>query len=185
MPNEVLRKSGDNILFAHSDLAVENANWVLATASTLCLIDLHTLATTEVAQSDKIDLGVRRAPAYAIMACIEFATTPGGTVDFYWAPSPSGTAAVANIAGLIGVHGTEYVGVTNSDAVEGVKLMQFIGQLAVLTAADAIQIGYIGTFSPAMRYGQLVVVNSSGQAIFTTDDKNNQILMQPIIDEVQ
>jgi hypothetical protein len=67
----------------------------------------------------------------------------------------------------------------------GVKKVQFIGQLACEAVGSLVQIAFIGTFSPASRYGSLIIKNECGQTLFTTDGNEDQILLEPVIDEVQ
>jgi|TARA_R100000049_G_C1929034_1_gene73126 hypothetical protein len=64
-------------------------------------------------QSIKVGLGATRAARYSVFAAIDFTgetPTAGQTVDFYWAPSVSGTQATGIAAGAdqvgFGVKGT-------------------------------------------------------------------------------
>jgi hypothetical protein len=186
MPNEVLRKSGDCILFAKSTVAPGAAN-VLASTYTRYDLDLSaTVTTASSRQSAKADLGAKRAPAYNVYACIEFATAPtsGAAIEFYWAPSPVATAANGNTGGASGSDGA-YTGPASGTDDGGVKKIQFIGQMACENIGNAVQIAFIGTFSPSSRYGSLIVKNECGQTLFTTDAYEHQVLFEPVIDEVQ
>lgn len=188
MPNEVLRKAGDAFLFADSTVNPAAAN-VLASSRTLVQFDPAGLATGGMVQSTKVDLGVRRAPAYSVTMCLEMpstAATAGAPIELYWAPSPSGTAGTANPGGVAGASGA-YAGGTGGTDDGGVKQLQFIGQMACQNIASgtyAYQTAFIGVFSPAHRYGTLVIHNACGQTLSATKT-NNQVLFEPIIDEVQ
>lgn len=188
MPNEVLRKAGDVFLFADSTVNPAAAN-ILASTRTLVQFDPAGLVTGGMVQSNKVDLGARRAPAYAVTMCLEMPSTApvaGVPIELYWAPSPSGTAGTANPGGIAGASGT-YVGGTGGTDDGGVKQLQFIGQMAcqnIASATYAYQTAFIGTFSPVHRYGTLVLHNASGYTLSATKT-NNQVLFEPVIDEVQ
>jgi hypothetical protein len=184
MPNEVLRKVGDHILFAHEGVNPISSG-LLTTNYTRYGIPLHDLANATSVQSAKADLGTRRAPAYNVTSAIHFATAPtaGAAVEYYWAPSTSTTVAVGNVGGVSGASGV-YAGGPGGTDDAGVKQMQFIGQLACQAITASIQIGNIGTFSPASRAGSLVVKNECGQAV-STSVLNQQVLFEQVIDEVQ
>jgi len=59
----------------------------------------------------------------------------------------------------------------------------FIGSLITHDGA-CVQNGLVGVFSPPSRYGQLIVVNKSGDA-FEADDVEMHQVMNPIVDEIQ
>jgi hypothetical protein len=120
-----------------------------------------------------------------VISVIHFATAPtaGAAVEYYWAPSTSTTADVGNVGGIAGVSGV-YTGGTDGTAAGGVKQMQFIGQMACQAIGASIQVANVGVFSPASRAGSLVVLNNCGQTL-STDVSNQQVLFEPIIDEVQ
>ena len=186
MPNEVLRKSGDCILFAKSTVNPTAAN-VLASSYTRYEIDLSgAVATASSRQSAKADLGVRRAPAYNVYACLEWGSAPtaGAAVEFYWAPSTSGTAGTGNTGGTSGADGA-YTSQASGTDDGGVKKLQFIGQMACENVGSAVQIACSGTFSPSSRYGCLVVKNECGTTLNTVDAFEHQVLFEPVIDEVQ
>ena len=60
---------------------------------------------------------------------------------------------------------------------------QYIGSLPTHDGA-AVQNGYIGTFSPTHRFGQMIVVNNANDA-FEADEVESHIVMNPIVDEIQ
>lgn len=186
MPNEVLRKGGDCILLANSDVAPTAAN-VLAAQYTRYQLTIHGLTNAASRQSAKVDLGQRRAPAYNVIACIEFgasAPTAGAAIELYWAPSTSATAGTGNTGGTSGADAA-YTSIGSGTDDGGVKKLQFIGQMACEAVANGVQIAFIGTFSPATRYGSLIIKNECGQTLFATDGNECQILLEPVIDEVQ
>ena len=184
MPNEVLRKVGDHLLFAHNNLNPVSSG-ILTTNYTACGIDMGAVATAGAVQSNKVDLGARRAPAFNVTSCIEFATAPtaGAAIEYYWAPATSSAAAVGNVGGVVGVSGV-YAGGPGGTAAGGVRQMQFIGQMSCQAMANSIQIANIGVFSPASRFGSLVVKNECGQTL-NSSRLNHQVLFEPVIDEVQ
>ena len=75
------------------------ANSLIIGTPTDVQMDLTGVAATGGArESAKADLGAIRDVQYYIDACLEFESAPtdGGTVDFYWGSSPSGTAGTGN-----------------------------------------------------------------------------------------
>lgn len=188
MANEVLIKTGTQLSFADhaTDFAGGTAKTSLEQAgATDVQIDLASLADTSGRESAKVDLGATRAQRYSVMAAIEFAATPtiGELVELYWAPSPDATASDGNPMQIDGVDAAAPSGI--GTLAELVKVCQFIG---VFTCTDDIttdvQVGHIGVFSPAERYGILIVKNESGAA-FHSDAVETHIVFNPVIDEVQ
>jgi hypothetical protein len=182
--NEILLKSGVIIVFAdtadHSPAAANN----LGTRTDQ--IDLTSLGINAYRQSDKVDLGATRAAQYNIMAALEWASAPtaGGQVVFYWAPSPSATAANANPGGVSGSDAA-YTGYSSNAANSIRQLMGPIGfHTATVQATTNVQIAFCGVFSPSERYGTLVVHNNTSQAL-VADAVEMSILLTPIVDEVQ
>ena len=111
--------------------------------------------------------------------------TAGNTVDYYWCPSTNATPASGNIAGNSGANaaacdGCTMTGVTDA---EFVKLCIFIGAL-IVTDDATVQTGFIGLFTAPMQYGQLTVLNSSGDA-FEDDDVENHTAFYPLTVEIQ
>jgi hypothetical protein len=126
-------------------------------------------------QSAKADLGATRAPLYALYGC---------TVDYYWAPSTSGTTATGNVAGNNGTDAAAPGGALGSITLaEFLKWCVPIGSLVVHDGA-VVQNGFVGYLRPAFRYGQLIVVNNSGD-VFETDDVEAHQVLLPVIPEVQ
>ena len=190
MPNEVLQKVGTQIIFADhaTDFAGGTAKTSLEVATaTDVQLDLTDLAdaTSNGRESAQVDLTAARAARYSVMATFEFAATPttGDIVELYWAPSPESTATDGNIMSIDGADAAAPSGIGTLD--ELVAACQNIGNFVCTNdATPSIQTAYIGTFSPAERYGILIVKNESGAA-FHSDAVETHIVFNPIIDEVQ
>ncbi|KKK95730.1 hypothetical protein LCGC14_2669880, partial [marine sediment metagenome] len=147
-------------------------------------MSLLDLADTAAVQSTKADLGVVRARRYVVTCCLEYqvaAPTTGTLVEFYWAASGQSGAAVGNPGYATGADGA-YTG-TPATLAEGIDQLQFIGIL-VVSADIEFQIADIGEFSPAHRYGSLIVKNESGQTIADTDIVESAVVMTPIVDDI-
>lgn len=161
-------------------------DWRIDTPTTVAMT-LASLASAGAWQSLKIDLGALRARRYAVFGCVDYSEeTPvlGQTIDYYWAPSSSGTQATGNVAGNSGADAACPDGALGTILIaEFVKQCQKIGQLVIHDGAS-VQNGYVGKFSPATRYGQLILVNSGGDA-FEDDDVEAHQTMNPIVDESQ
>ncbi len=191
MANEVLQKVGTQIRFfvtGSFSPAVAGTNWTIGTPTpTDVVLTLSAVADAAGRQSTKVDLGSPRAAAYEVLGCVDFTLetpTVGGTIDYYWAPSTNATAASGNVAGNSGSDGAAPDGALGSITLaEFVKQCQYIGSLIVHDGAS-VQNGLVGVFSPSSRYGQLIVVNNSGDA-FEADDVEMHQVMNPIVDEVQ
>ena len=98
--------------------------------------------------------------------------------------SLSGRVGTGNIAGNSGVDGAAPDGALGSITLaEFLKQCQFIGSLRTHDGG-VVQNGYVGTFSPSERYGQLVIINNGG-ATFMADDVEMHQVMNPIVDEIQ
>lgn len=187
MANEILLKVGTQICFADhgADFAGGAAKTSLEQTPTDVQIDTTSLADGAGRESAKVDLGATRAAQYSVMASMEFAATPitGDLVELYWAPSPDAVAANGNPQNIDGVDAAAPSGV--GTLAELVRVCQFIGVfICTNDPTAAIQTAYVGTFSPAERYGILIVKNESGAA-FHSDAVETHIVFNPIIDEVQ
>jgi hypothetical protein len=187
--NDVLKKVGTQIrFFVTGSFSPVDAgtNWTIGTPTDVVLT-LASVADTAGRQSTKVDLGAARAASYEVLGCVDFTgetPTVGKTVDYYWAPSTSGTAANGNVAGNSGTDGAAPDGALGGITLaEFVKQCQRIGSLTVHDGAS-VQNGLVGVFSLTHRYGQLIMVNSSGDA-FEADDVEMHQVMNPIVDEIQ
>jgi len=190
MANEILVKDGTQIAFgvaASFNPADDGTNYVDDAATIDYAITLAGLANAAGRQSIKIDLGATRAGLYAVFAAVDFTDeTPSaaGRVDYYWAPSGSATQGNGNVAGNSGADAACPDGALGSITLAEFLLQcQMIGSLATHDGAS-VQCGLVGVFSPCSRYGQLIVVNNSGDA-FAADDVEMHTVFNPLVTEVQ
>lgn len=153
------------------------------TSQTYVQLDMTSVADTAARVSTKVDLGASRAEWYSLDVALEFAATPvaGDMVEFYWAPSPISSANNGNPMGADGTDGAYPANAQGSATLaECVRVCQFIGNFICSDdATAAIQAGHVGIFSPAHRYGCLVVKNESGAA-FHSDAVETHCVMTPI-----
>ena len=191
MANEVLRKQGDQICFCHLSTFVPTVVDLTQGSYTQVEMDLTSVAKDAAEESDKVDLGARRPPAYCVRAVFEFASgavAAGDTVSFYWNPSVNVTAGSGNLAELTGADGP--FAPTPQTVAEAVAQLQFIGTM-ILTEIDVTdtptaQAGLVASaFSPALRYGSLLIVLNSTTGATHSDAIEQHIVFDPIIDEVQ
>lgn len=188
MANEILVKVGIQIIFA--DHATDFVGGAAKTSleqgtPTDVQLDLTSLADTAGRESAKVDLGATRAPRYSVMVAFEMAATPaiGEIIELYWAPSPDATAANGNPMEIDGADAAAPSGI--GTLLELVRVCQFIGNFVCNNdVTGSVQGGFIGVFSPAERFGILIVKNESGAA-FHSDAVETHIVFNPIIDEVQ
>ena len=189
MPNEVLVKQGTIKAFGvtASFSPADSATDMTGGGSITDVLTLSALANGAGRQSTKTDLGATRADRYAVFAAVDFTgetPTAGNSVDFYWAPSISTTTANSNIAGNSGSDAAAPGGALGSITLaEFIEQCQPIGSLIIHDGAS-VQNGFVGIFTPATRYGQMIVVNNSGDA-FEADDVENHVVMIPMVDEIQ
>ena len=189
MANEVLVKVGTQIRFfvtgSFSPVDVAT-NWTIGTPTDVVLT-LSAVADAAGRQSDKFDFGATRAAQYEVLGCVDFTgetPTAGGTIDYYFAPSTHTTQANGNVAGNSGADGAAPDGALGTITLaEFLKQCDYIGSLIVHDGA-VVQNGKVGVFSPSSRYGQIVVVNNSGDA-FEADDVEMHQVLNPIVDELQ
>lgn len=189
MANEVLVKSGTQIRFCVSGSfspADNGTNWTDGSPTNVTLT-LASLGNNTARQSDKVDLGATRAARYALYGCVDYTgETPNttGSIDYYWAPSTSGTQANGNVAGNSGADGAAPDGALGSITLaEFLLLCVFIGSLRVHDGG-VVQNGFVGVLVPPSRYGQLVVFNNATNDLFENDDVENHQVLLPLIDEI-
>lgn len=161
-------------------------NWTIGTPTDV-LLTLNAVADTEGRQSTKVDLGALRAEEYAVFGCVDFtgeAPADDTVVEYWWLPSTHATDANGNVAGNSGVDGDAPNGALGSPTLSDFKVLgQFIGVLNIHNGIS-VQNGYVATFSPQERYGQLLVINESGD-VFEADDVEMHQVMNPVIRELQ
>jgi hypothetical protein len=177
MGTEVKVKTGTPIVFAAS------AEFGNVPYDDTIEMDIGGLANAGAWQSAKADLGETRAAQYAVRIGIELDVdlSAAGTVEVYWSSSPSGTAATGNTGGASGANEAYTAGVNSQ-----LENLQLIGILALPATCDD-DICYqaqIGVFTPPERYGSIVLVNKSGQALEATAD-TMYVALIPIVDEIQ
>lgn len=189
MANEILNKVGTQIRFFVTGSFVPDdpaTDFTIGTPTDVTLT-LAAVANLSARQSDKVDLGATRADEYEVLGCVDFTgETPvtGEHIDYYWAPSTSGTAATGNVAGNSGIDGDAPDGALGSITLAEFLLQCiFIGSLVVHDGA-VVQNGYVGRFRPPGRYGQLIIVNN-GDDVFEADDVEMHQVFNPIVTEVQ
>lgn len=185
MANEQYIKYGTQLLFAdHSGdfgaaPTTANNSLIIGTPTDV-QIDLTGVAASGGArQSAKSgDLGdTTRGTYFRVDACLEFETAPsdGDLVDFYWAGSPSSTAAVGNGGGVSGADAAY----TDTDG----TLAQLTKIGSLVCRNNVICIGFVGIFVPEHRYGSLVIVNNADQALRSsaTAMDETHITLTPIV----
>jgi hypothetical protein len=190
MANELLRKNGLQFLlrdatdFPNSGAGPPTtaANSLIIGTPTEVQIDLTGIAATGGArQSAKMDLTTPWGVSWTIDACIEFETAPadGGSVDFYWAKSPSATAGTGNAGGTTGADAAF------TDTAGNLGQMVSLGSLPVRN--NVINIGSVGLLTPTLQYGNLVVVNNASTAFRSTATAMDEthIVITEVIDELQ
>ena len=134
-------------------------------------------------QSDKVDLGLVRPREWDLYGCVDLtgeSPTAGATVEYYWAPSDSATQANSNTAGNSGADADAPGGAVPSGLTLDEFLDQciFIGALVVSNDA-AVFNAYVDRFAPPSRWGQLIVVNRTGDT-FEADDVEAHQLLKPV-----
>lgn len=178
LPDNILVQSGTAIVFADTtDHAPATANNLGTRTHQL---DLTGVADGAARQSDKVDLGATRAEVYEVLAAIEIAATPtaGEVIEFWWAPSMSGTAGTANPGGVSGADAA-YAGYSSNMAA-AIRQLQFIGDfVCTAQATGTVQIARVGAFAPKHRYGSIVVRNESGAALHS-DAVEMSVLVSPL-----
>lgn len=180
MATEVLVKSGTPVVFADAtDYSPTNSGYT-RTAQ----IDLTSIANGAARQSEKVDLGATRAAGFAVRVGIELdvAPTAGNQIEFYWSASISGTAGTGNDGGASGADAAYQAGSED----EWKRQLLLLGVLVCTAdAAPVVQLATINAyFQPPTRYGSVVVVNKSGQAL-EGDAVEMFVALTPVVDEIQ
>lgn len=171
MANEVLVKTGTPI------------TWKAAGGT--YAITLASIAVNAARQGVKGDLGATRAARWAVRVSInmDVAPTAGDVIEFWWSSSTSAVAATDNAGAASGTDAA-WTG-SAGGSVDQTKLqLQYIGGLVLTPDADAVvQIAEF-VFFPLQRYGMPILVNKADQ-ILEGDDDSHQIVLVPIVDEIQ
>ncbi len=163
-------------------------DWTMGGTPINGAMTLSGLASGSSWQSIKIDIGALRARRYRIFGCVDFtgeaSHVTGETVDYYWAASTSSTTANGNTAGGSGTDAAAATGALGSiTEAEFLNQCVWIGSL-VIHDGGSVQTGYVGVFSPATRYGQLIIHNNTSDA-FEADNVEHCQVMNPVVDEIQ
>lgn len=180
MANEILVKTqtGTPIVFADAG-AFDNTPF--ADTHDITFASLAAGGSRESPKADLADAlsaGEKLPQRWAVLAAFEFADAPAatGTVDIYWAPSPSSGAGDDNPYLITGV---------DAAVVETASMLgqlQFIGSVPVQAVADVVfSKVFITTF--AMRYGTLLVHNNTSQAFEAGETIH--VTFMPLVDEAQ
>jgi len=156
-----------------ADMASGDYDWAALT--------LSAVADAAGRQSIKVDLGVVRPREWELFGCVDYTLeTPvtGSVIDYYWAPSNSGTQANANVAGNSGgdaacPDGAVPAGITLAEFLD---MCVYIGSLTISNDAAVLN-GPVGRFIPSTRWGQLIVVNNGGDAFEADDVEMHQLLL--------
>ena len=149
-------------------------------------LTLSGVANAAARQSTKADLGANRAEKYSCEVAVDFtAETPtaGGTIDIYWAPSPTATQANGNVAGNSGADAAAPGGALGTITLdEFVQQCVKIGSLVTHDGA-VVQNGHVGILVPTLRYGQIIVYNNSG-GNFEADNVEMAVWLTPISGDI-
>ena len=151
--NDILQDTtGTDIIFATSSY-VPDANDSLGAAPGSTIIDVAGLTDGQARESVKQDLGEKHALTYSVDVATEIETdaSAGGTIDLYWSPSHSVTAAVGNMGPDVTGADADYAGTGHGyTLLEALKQMIFVCSLvlAVQNDADGVQLGHCGVFAP-------------------------------------
>lgn len=181
MANEILFSpiSATPVVFAHS-ADFDN----LPYADTIEL-DLSSLGIGDSRESVKADMmapitGDHLPQRWAVIGAFEHnvAPTATGSVDIYWAASPSATAGLSNPYLITGAD-AEIVTPTASFLGQ----LQFIGSVPLTNTVDVIHQKTFITSIP-LRYGSVLVHNNSDQ-ILETDADLMYVAFIPLVDEAQ
>ena len=135
-------------------------------------IDLTSLADGDARQGAKADLTATRAPAYAVIVCLEFdvAPTAGEVVHIMWSASTSVTAGTGNTGGSASTGADadwDPGGAAEADRAEYINHLTRMGTfIAAEDAATTYQVACVNkAFEPPTQYGFPVVFNQAGQAL--------------------
>ena len=191
LPNSHKIVIGTSIVVADTTDHAPTAAYNLGTRTDQ--IDCTDLIAGTARQSAKLDFTANRDLEYTLGAAIEWETTPevvaGETVDFYIGWSNSATATDANPGALTGSDAA-YAGNAAGTLADSLKQLDYIGSMSMDNVINTDTIGVqidtlIGTFSAKMRYGMLVVVNSSALAAFHSDMAETSFLISPNVFQTQ
>lgn len=182
---EVLQVNGTQLLFADhgTDFGAAPAtpaNSLIIGSPVDVQMNLSIIAAAAAWQSAKTaDLGAAWSGQWLLGACMESTATPaaGGTFDFWWNGSPSGTAGTGN--------GGNASGADAAFLVAGLPQLHFLGSLTVM--AQVINIDpHIRKFWMPYRYGSLIMVNNTNVAMVADGNADEcHAVLTPVIPDIQ
>ncbi len=136
------------------------------------LLTLSGVADDAARQSSKADLTANRAEKYDCFFAADFTgETPVAlqSCEVWWAPSHSVTAANANVAGNSGIDNAAPDGALGSITLD--EFLDQCDQIGTLPTHDgaSVQVGHVGVLVPTTQFGQIILVNRSGD-VFEADN---------------
>jgi len=150
-------------------------------------LTLSALANGAGRLSNKATLPAARAPLWECKIAVDFTDelpTQGGQVHVYWCPSTSVTAGTGNLLGTDGVDGAAPGNALGSATLADMQAVaQYIGSFTNHDGAS-VQNGPCGYLVNPSRYGQILVVNNSGDA-FEADNVEMGVFLNPIMPQIQ
>ena len=188
---DILQKVGTpQIRFSGSGFspAVANTNMTVG-SPTVVAITRGALAIGAARQSAKANLGTLFALGFEVKGVVDFTgeSPQSGSIDYYWSPSGSTTAATDNVAGGAGADAACPDGsVLGSITLAQILLwMDFIGSLTVHDGASVQGPALIKPrWFPVSQYGQLVEVNSSLD-IYENDEVEVHTVFNPLVPNIE
>lgn len=142
-------------------------------------ISLDGLSAAAIRQGVKGDLGKNTgghvSGRFAVVLEWDATSSPtsGGTIDLYWAGSPSSTAATDNPGETTGADAAYSI-------TDGEKQLELVGKLTVYASTNT-QRTIVGVLEPKFRYGMPVVDNNASTAAASAD--LGRVYLYPIPDE--
>ena len=145
-------------------------------------MSLHSLTTTSTGawQGAKGDLATPRGARFAVRLQTKMQTATTGSIEVWWAASPTSTAANDNPGGASGADAV-YIG--QATTAQSKQQLTFVGVMVLETTTGA-QIQDVGMLDPIYRYGSPVIVNTSSQPL-TTATTDHILTLTPIVDQLQ
>ena len=135
-------------------------------------IDLTSLASTDMWQGAKADLGAARSSSYSVKACFEMDVAPaaGGYVSVFWSSSISGTAGTGNDGGAESTGAdSDWDGISGGGATEQDEYKQHLTLIGIVPMGLNADVPMVKTISnnfvPPTRYGFPIIQNNTSQAL--------------------
>lgn len=133
-------------------------------------LDMSGVVAGAAVQGVKDDLGDPRPWWYTVVCIIETGTAPtaGGTYEFYWSSSLSGTAATQNDGDASGAS----AGYKAASEAAWIKLLHHIGDVPVTNSTDTTHQKSF-KFHPPTQFGQVIMRNNTDQTSRAQDTINS------------